>query len=76
MTELLRANRPDQQNNTSWYPIPEKHGNTEDHTPSQTLILKDLRELQQKEKLNPKDENPRMIWLDRHIAHKNLKTGS
>ena len=56
MTELLRANEPDQQNNTIWFPTPENPGNTEDHTPIQTRILKELRELQQKEKLNPKDD--------------------
>ena len=54
LTELLRTNKPDQQNNTFWFPTPEKPGNTEDHTPIQTRILTELRELQRKEKLNPK----------------------
>ena len=56
LTELLKTNMPDQQNNTSWFPTPENPGNTEDHTPIQTRILEQLRELQQKEKLNPKDD--------------------
>ena len=55
LTELLKTNRQDQQTNTFWFPTPEKLGNTEEHTPIQTRILKELRELQLKEKLNPKD---------------------
>ena len=54
LTELLRTNKPDQQTNTFWFPTPENPGNTEQHTPIQTRILKELRELQLKEKLNPK----------------------
>ena len=61
LTELLRTNKPDQQTNTFWFPTPEKPGNTEEHTPIQTRILKELRELQQKEKLNPKDDNESRI---------------
>ena len=56
LAELLRTNKPDQQNNTFWFPTPENPGNIEDHTPIQTRILKELRELKQKEKLNPKDD--------------------
>ena len=56
LTELLRANKPDQQNKIFCFPTPENPGNTEDQTPIQTRILKELRELQQKEKLNPKDD--------------------
>ena len=56
LTELLRTNKPDQQTNTFWFPSPENHGNTEDHTPIQTRILKELRELQRKEKPNPKED--------------------
>ena len=61
LTELLRTNKPDQQTNTFWFPTPENPGNTEEHTPIQTRILKELRELQQKEKLNPKDDNESRI---------------
>ena len=56
LTELLRTNKPDQQTNTFWFPTSENPGNTEEHTPIQTRILKELRELQVKEKLNPKDD--------------------
>ena len=56
LTELLRTNKPDQQNNTFWFPTPENPDKTEDHTPIQTRILTELRELQRKEKLKPKDD--------------------
>ena len=57
LTELLRTNKPDQQNKTFWFPTPENPGNTEDHTPIQTRILTELCELQRREKLNPKDDS-------------------
>ena len=56
LTELLRTNEPDQQNNIFWFQTLENPGSIEDHTPIQTQILKEMRELQQKEKLNPKDD--------------------
>ena len=56
LTELFITNKPDQQNNTFWFPTPENLGNTEDHTPIQTRILTELRELQRRGKLNPKDD--------------------
>ena len=49
LNELLRTNEPEQQSNTFWFPKPENPGRTEDHTPIQTRILKELRELQEKE---------------------------
>ena len=42
LTELLRTNKPDQQTNTFWFPTPENPGNTSEHTPIQTRILKEL----------------------------------
>ena len=56
LTELLRTNKPDQQNNTFFFPTPKNPGNTDDHTPIQTRILTEIRELQRREKLNPKDD--------------------
>ena len=56
LTELLRTNKSDQQNNTFWFLTPENPGNIKDHTPIQTRSLKDLGELQQKEKLNRKHD--------------------
>ena len=57
LTELLRTNKPEQRNNTFWFPTPENPGNTEDQTPIQTRILIELCELQRREKLNPKDDS-------------------
>ena len=65
LSELLRTNKPEQQNNTFWLPTPESPGKTEDHTLLQTRILKELRELQEK-KLNPKyDVESRMKFSKR-----------
>ena len=55
LNELLRTNKPEQQDNTFWFPTPENPGKSEDHTPIQTRILKELNELKEKEKLNPQD---------------------
>ena len=48
LSEILRTNKPEQQSNTFWFPTPENPGTTEDHTPIQTRIFKELRELQEK----------------------------
>ena len=66
LTDLLRTHKADQQNNTFWFPTPENPGDKEDHTPIETRILKELRELQLEEQLNPKDEmESRMEFLKR-----------
>ena len=66
LNELLRTNKPEQQSNTFWFPTPENPGRNEDHTSIQTRIFKELRELQEKEKLNPKDDvESRMKFLKR-----------
>ena len=57
LTELLKTNKSNQQTTAFWFPTPENPGNTEEHTPIQTRILKELREIQQKEKVNPKVDN-------------------
>ena len=55
LNELLRTNKPEQQNNTFWFPTPEKPGKPEDHNPEQTRILKELTELKDNEKRTPQD---------------------
>ena len=40
LNELLRTNKPEQQDSTFWFPTPESPGKPEDHTPIQTRILK------------------------------------
>ena len=48
LTELLRTNKQGEQTNTFWFPTPENPGSTEEHTPIQTRILKELCDLQLK----------------------------
>ena len=55
LNELLRTSKPEQQDNTFWFPTPENPGQPEDHTPIQTRILKELNELKDKEKLSPQE---------------------
>ena len=55
LNELLRTNKPQQKDNTFWFPTPENPGKPEDHTPIQARILKELNELKDKEKLNPQE---------------------
>ena len=40
LNELLRTNKPEQQDNMFWFPIPENPRKAEDHNPIQTRILK------------------------------------
>ena len=51
LNKLLRTNKPEQQNNTFWFPTPEKPGKPEDYTPIQTRILKELNELKKRKNL-------------------------
>ena len=71
LNELLRTSKPEQQDNTFWFPTPENPGKLEDHTPIQTRILKELNELKDKEKLNPQESTQsrtkflkRFDWTD------------
>ena len=66
LNELLRTNKPEQQDNKFWFPTPENLEKLEDHTPIQTRILKELNELKDKEKLNPQESSEsRNIFLKR-----------
>ena len=42
LNELLRTNKPEQKNDTFWFPTLESPGKLKDHTPIQTRILKKL----------------------------------
>ena len=71
LNELLRTSKPEQQDNTFWFPTPETPGKPEDHTPIQTRILNELNELKDKEKLNPQESTEsrnkflkRFDWTD------------
>ena len=71
LIELLRTNKPEQQDNTFWFPTPENPGKPEDHPPIQTRNLNELNELKDKEKLNPQESTEflnkilkRFDWTD------------
>ena len=71
LNELLRTSKPEQQDNTFWFPTPENPGKLEDDTPIQTRILNELNELKDKEKLNPQESTEsrnkflkRVDWTD------------
>ena len=48
LNEPLKMIKPDQQNNTSWFPTPENPRIIEDHTPTQSRTLRELCEMQKK----------------------------
>ena len=71
LNELPKTSKPEQQDNTFWFPTPENPGKPEDHTPIQTRILKELNELKDKEKLYPQESTEsrtkflkRFDWTD------------
>ena len=71
LSELLRTDKPEQQDNTFWFPTLENPGKLADHTPIQTRILKKKNELKDKEKLNPQESTEsrtkflkRFDWTD------------
>ena len=42
LNELLRTNKPEQEDSTFWFPTPENPGKSEDHTPIQTRNFKEF----------------------------------
>ena len=64
ISNLLKANRNNDQYEQYWFPTPENPGDEESHTPIQKKILRELRNLQEAEKLNPQDnEESRQQFL-------------
>ena len=53
ITSLLKTSKNDEVNETYWFPTPQNPGNEKEHTPIQTRVLNELRELEQLEKINP-----------------------
>ena len=53
---LLKTSKTDEVNETYWFPTPQNPGNEEEHTPIQTRLLNELRELEQLEKINPLED--------------------
>ena len=81
LNEPLRTNKPEQQDNTFWFPTPEISGTPEDHTPIQTRILNKLNELKDKEKLNPQESTEsrskffkRFDWTDALLTETEKQT--
>ena len=65
LAELQILKPEDTGNENFWFPTPENPGNEEEHTPIQRRILKEIRELIQREKLDPtKDQDSRKKFLD------------
>ena len=56
INSLLKTSKIDEGNETYWFPTPQNPGNEREHTPIQTRILTELRELEQREKLNPLED--------------------
>ena len=79
LNELLRTNKLKQQNNTFWFPTPENPGKSEDHTPIQIRILKELIELKDKKTQSTREHRipkriPQTLSLDWHTSKRNRKT--
>ena len=47
INSLLKTSKTDKVNETYWFPTPQNPGNEKEHTPIQTRILNELRELEQ-----------------------------
>ena len=56
INSLLKTSKNDEIKETYWLPAPQNPGNEKEHTPIQTRILNELRELEQLEKLNPLED--------------------
>ena len=56
INSLLKTSKTDEVNETYWFPTPQDPGNEKEHTPIQTRILNELRELEQLENLNPLED--------------------
>ena len=64
INRLLKTSKDNKANETYWFPTPQNPGNEKEHTPIQTRILNELRELEQLNKLNPlEDTNSRNQFL-------------
>ena len=57
INSFLQTSKTDEVNETYWFPTSQNPGNEQEHTPIQTSILNELRELEQLEQLNPPEDN-------------------
>ena len=64
INSLLKTSKTDVFNETYWFPTPQNPGNEQEHTPIQSRILNELRELEHLEHINPlEDTNSRKQFL-------------
>ena len=54
-SSLIKSPKTADDSENYWFPTPEEPGDTQTHTPIQQRIMKELRNLQELEKLNPQD---------------------
>ena len=65
VNELMKSSENEKSGENFWFPTPENPRNEEEHTPIQRRILKEIRELIEKEELDPtKDQKSRKKFLD------------
>ena len=55
-SSLIKCPKTGNDSENYWFPTPEEPGDPQTHTPIQQRILKELRKLQDLEKLNPQDD--------------------
>ena len=55
-SSLIKSPKTEDNSENYWFPTPEQPGDPQTHTPIQQRILKELRNLQELEKLNPQDD--------------------
>ena len=55
LNELLRTSKTEQQNNTCWFPTPQNPGKAQHRIPVQIRNLKEIIEVEEKEKFNPQE---------------------
>ena len=73
---LMQVDSPEQTEEKFWFPTPENPGDETEHTPIQQRILKELRELQKLEELDPKQsESSRTQFLSMFKWDNSLITG-
>ena len=55
-SSLIKSSKTSEDSENYWFPTPEEPGDPQTHTPIQQRILRELRSLQDLEKLNPQDD--------------------
>ena len=55
-SSLIKSPKAEDNSENYWFPTPEQPGDPQTHTPIQQRVLRELRNLQELEKLNPQDD--------------------